>query len=89
MPRPRGLLLGLALALALALLAGRAARAHTPPPIYVAVAVDDEHLVWELTLAAGIFEEWFDSMNITDYQFVKRMALSKEKDLLREILEGA
>jgi hypothetical protein len=33
-----------------------------------------------------LWEGWFNSMKIEDYQFVKRMALSKEKDMLIEIL---
>jgi hypothetical protein len=47
----------------------------------------DRDMEWDRVIA--LWEEWFDSMKIKDYQFVKRMALSKEKDLLREILKGS
>ena len=40
-------------------------------------------------LFSYIRKAWFESMKIEDYVFIKRMALSKEKDLLREILEGS
>ena len=50
------------LLLPLALLAGaggaRVAWAHTPPPIYVSVSIDEEELTWELTVSASIFESW-------------------------------
>ena len=37
----------------------RPAWGHTPPEIYIAVAIDEEEVTWELTLSAGIFEDWF------------------------------
>jgi hypothetical protein len=36
-----------------------------------------------------LWEDWFGSMKVGHYQFVKRMALSKEKDLLQELLEDS
>ena len=47
----------------------------------------DKDMEWDRVIE--LWEQWFDSMKITDYQFMKRGALSKEKDKLREILEGA
>ncbi len=47
----------------------------------------DKDMEWDRVVE--LWEAWFDSMKIKDYQFVKRMALSKEKDILREILEGS
>ena len=35
-----------------------------------------------------LWEDWFKSMKINDYVFVKRTALSKEKDMLKEIVQG-
>jgi len=55
--------------------------------ILMEAAPRDKDLEWDRVMA--LWEEWFDGMQIKDYQFVKRMALSKEKDILREILEGA
>jgi len=36
-----------------------------------------------------LWEAWFDSMGIKDYVFIKRTAISKEKDMLREIMEDS
>jgi len=47
----------------------------------------DKDMEWDRVVE--LWEGWFDSMKIEDYEFVKRMALSKEKDMLREILEGS
>ncbi|MCP4312782.1 MAG: hypothetical protein GY790_16080 [Bacteroidetes bacterium] len=55
--------------------------------ILIEAAPRDKDLEWDRVIE--LWEEWFDSMSIEDYQFVKRMALSKEKDMLREILEGS
>lgn len=55
--------------------------------ILMEAAPRDKDLEWDRVMA--LWEEWFDGMQIKDYQFVKRMALSKEKDILREILEGS
>jgi len=54
--------------------------------VLIEAAPRDKDMEWDRVIA--LWEEWFDSMNIKDYQFVKRMALSKEKDLLREIIKG-
>ncbi len=54
--------------------------------ILIEAAPRDKDLEWDRI--NDLWEEWFDSMNIEDYMFVKRMALSKEKDILKEILEG-
>ena len=53
--------------------------------ILIEAAPRDKDMEWDRVIE--LWEDWFDSMKIADYQFVKRMALSKEKDMLREILE--
>ena len=53
--------------------------------ILIEAAPRDKDLEWDRV--NDLWEGWFKSMKIEDYQFVKRMALSKEKDILREILE--
>jgi hypothetical protein len=53
--------------------------------ILIEAAPRDKDMEWDRVV--DLWEEWFDSMKIDDFEFVKRMALSKEKDLLREILE--
>jgi hypothetical protein len=53
--------------------------------ILMEAAPRDKDMEWDRVME--LWEDWFDSMKIGDYQFVKRMALSKEKDMLREILE--
>ena len=55
--------------------------------VLIEAAPRDKDMEWDRVIE--LWEEWFDSMKIDDYQFVKRMALSKEKDLLKEILEGS
>ena len=55
--------------------------------VLMEAAPRDKDMEWDRVIE--LWEGWFDSMKIKDYQFVKRMALSKEKDLLREILEGS
>lgn len=60
-PRIRPLVLSGLVLLGLVVLAvagSRPALAHTPPPIYVSIAVDEEEVTWELTVSAGIFEDW-------------------------------
>ena len=52
--------------------------------ILIEAAPRDKDLEWDRV--NDLWEEWFDSMRIEDYQFVKRMALSKEKDMLSEIM---
>ncbi len=53
--------------------------------LLIEAAPRDRDMEWDRIIER--WEEWFDSMKIGDYEFVKRMALSKEKDMLREILE--
>ena len=55
--------------------------------VLIEAAPRDKDLEWDRVIE--LWEEWFDSMEIKDYEFVKRMALSKEKDMLREIMEGS
>ncbi|MEN8228228.1 MAG: hypothetical protein ABFS38_08745 [Bacteroidota bacterium] len=55
--------------------------------ILIEAAPRDKDMEWDRVI--DLWEEWFTSMKIEDYEFVKRMALSKEKDMLREILEGS
>jgi hypothetical protein len=55
--------------------------------ILLEAAPRDKDMEWDRVIE--LWEAWFDSMKIKDYQFMKRGALSKEKDILREILEGA
>jgi hypothetical protein len=55
--------------------------------ILIEAAPRDKDLEWDRV--NDLWKDWFDSMEIHDYQFVKRMALSKEKDMLREILEDS
>jgi hypothetical protein len=55
--------------------------------VLIEAAPRDKDLEWDRVIV--LWEEWFDSMQIKDYEFVKRMALSKEKDMLREIMEGS
>jgi hypothetical protein len=55
--------------------------------ILIEAAPRDKDMEWDRVIE--LWEEWFDSMKIDDYVFVKRMALSKEKDMLREILEDS
>ena len=52
--------------------------------ILIEAAPRDKDMEWDRV--NDLWEDWFDSMKIDDYMFVKRMALSKEKDMLREIL---
>lgn len=52
--------------------------------ILLEAAPRDKDMEWDRVVE--LWEDWFDSMKIEDYQFVKRMALSKEKDILKEIL---
>ena len=55
--------------------------------ILIEAAPRDKDLEWDRV--NDLWEGWFKSMKIEDYQFVKRMALSKEKDMLKEILEDS
>ena len=55
--------------------------------ILIEAAPRDKDMEWDHVM--DLWKGWFDSMNIDNYVFVKRMALSKEKDMLREILENS
>lgn len=55
--------------------------------VLMEAAPRDKDMEWDRVIA--LWDEWFASMGIKDYQFVKRMALSKEKDMLSEILKGS
>jgi hypothetical protein len=55
--------------------------------VLIEAAPRDKDMEWDRV--NELWKEWFDSMKINDYQFVKRMALSKEKDILREIIEDS
>jgi len=52
--------------------------------ILIEAAPRDKDMEWDRVME--LWEDWFDSMKIHDYEFVKRMALSKEKDMLTEIV---
>jgi hypothetical protein len=54
--------------------------------ILIEAAPRDKDLEWDRVME--LWEEWFKSMKIDDYEFVKRMALSKEKDMLTEIVSN-
>ena len=55
--------------------------------ILIEAAPRDKDMEWDRVM--DLWEEWFDSMKIDDYEFVKRLALSKEKDILRDMLNGS
>ena len=55
--------------------------------VLLEAAPRDKDMEWDRVIE--LWEEWFAGMDIEDYQFVKRMALSKEKDMLREILQDS
>ena len=55
--------------------------------ILIEAAPRDKDLEWDRV--NDLWTEWFESMKIDDYVFIKRMALSKEKDLVREIIEDS
>jgi hypothetical protein len=60
------------------------------PDLKIAVieaAPREKDMEWDRVV--DLWERWFASMKVDDYAFVKRMALSKEKDLLREIIDGS
>jgi hypothetical protein len=55
--------------------------------VLIEAAPRDKDMEWDRIQI--LWEDWFKSMKITDYVFVKRMALSKEKDMLHDIVEGS
>jgi len=52
--------------------------------ILIEAAPRDKDLEWDRV--NDLWKAWFDGMKIDDYVFIKRMALSKEKDMLQEIV---
>lgn len=54
--------------------------------VLIEAAPRDKDMEWDRVIE--LWEAWFSSMKIDDYEFIKRTALSKEKDLLREILDA-
>ena len=52
--------------------------------VLIEAAPRDKDMEWDRV--NDLCEGWLKSMKIQDYQFVKRMALSKEKDVLAEII---
>jgi hypothetical protein len=52
--------------------------------ILIEAAPRDRDMEWDRVIER--WEDWFRSMDINNYQLIKRMALSKEKDMLREIM---
>lgn len=79
----RIVLVGVLLLLLLAGPTARTARAHTPPPIYISVSVDEEEVTWEMTVSAAIFEDWF-SVPAKDLNELEGEAL----DALRAAVEA-
>lgn len=55
--------------------------------VLIEAAPRDKDMEWDRI--QDLWEDWFKSMKITDYVFVKRMALSKEKDVLHDIVQGS
>lgn len=52
--------------------------------VLMEAAPRDKDMEWDRVVE--LWEKWFDSMKIEDYEFAKRMALSKEKDMLTVML---
>jgi len=52
--------------------------------VLIEAAPRDKDLEWDRV--NDLWKAWFDGMKIDDYVFIKRMALSKEKDMLQEIV---
>jgi len=52
--------------------------------VLIEAAPRDRDMEWDRV--NELWEHWFRGMKIQDYQFVKRMALSKEKDMLKAML---
>jgi hypothetical protein len=55
--------------------------------VVIEAAPRDKDMEWDKVIE--LWTEWFESMEIGDFEFVKRMALSKEKDLIRDIVDGS
>lgn len=54
--------------------------------VLIEAAPRDKDMEWDHI--NEMWTEWFESMGIKDYQFIKRMALSKEKDVIDEIINN-
>jgi hypothetical protein len=52
--------------------------------VLMEAAPRDKDMEWDRVIE--LWEAWFKSMEIEDYEFAKRMALSKEKDMLNAML---
>jgi hypothetical protein len=52
--------------------------------VLMEAAPRDKDMEWDRVIE--LWEAWFKSMDIEDYEFAKRMALSKEKDMLSALL---
>jgi len=52
--------------------------------VLMEAAPRDKDMEWDRVIE--LWEAWFKSMEIEDYEFAKRMALSKEKDMLSAML---
>jgi len=73
-------------ALVAALAAPPLASAHTPPPIYISVAVGQEDVVWEMTLSAGIFEDWLP-LKAKALDTLEGEAKAKAKELIEAFVD--
>ncbi|MGD2035260.1 MAG: hypothetical protein PVF73_09410 [Bacteroidales bacterium] len=54
--------------------------------VLVEVSPRDKDLEWDRIM--DMWTEWFDSMDIQDYTFIKRKAISKEVEEIKDIIEG-
>jgi hypothetical protein len=55
--------------------------------VLMEAAPRDKDMEWDRVIE--LWEDWFRSMKIEDYEFAKRMALSKEKDMLTAMLQDS
>lgn len=54
--------------------------------VLVEAAPRDKDMEWDRI--QELWQSWFDEMGINDYEFIKRTALSKEKDEITSIMES-
>jgi hypothetical protein len=52
--------------------------------VLIEAAPRDKDMEWDRI--QELWQEWFNNMGIKDYQFIKRTAISKEKDIINEIM---
>ncbi|MCG8701698.1 MAG: hypothetical protein MI922_26840 [Bacteroidales bacterium] len=52
--------------------------------ILIEAAPRDKDLEWDRIVE--LWKEWFDQMKVTDYHFIKRNAISKEKDMIKDLI---